>query len=123
LSAARGRPTPVTPWLSLGYVLLFVAGVGYLASNTSATTRLQLGVAESQRGRIMALWSVAFLGLQPLASLLDGTIAGIFGVRAAGVCLAVPALVTAAASCGCATARCGKGAPAPVAPPARSGSG
>ena len=86
----------VTPWLSLGYVFLFVAGFGYLASNTSATTRLQLGVAESQRGRIMALWGVAFLGLRPLASLLDGAIAGAFGVRAAGVCLAVPALVTAA---------------------------
>jgi MFS family permease len=86
----------VTPWLSLGYVFLFVAGFGYLASNTSATTRLQLGVAESQRGRIMALWSVAFLGLRPLASLLDGTIAGTFGVRAAGVCLAVPALAAAA---------------------------
>jgi predicted MFS family arabinose efflux permease len=86
----------VTPWLSLGYVFLFVAGFGYLASNTSATTRLQLGVAESQRGRIMALWSVAFLGFRPLASLLDGTIAGIFGVRAAGVCLAIPALAAAA---------------------------
>ena len=86
----------VTPWLSLGYVFLFVAGFGYLASNTSATTRLQLDVHESQRGRIMALWSVAFLGLRPLASLLDGTIAGAFGVRVAGVCLAVPALAAAA---------------------------
>jgi hypothetical protein len=44
----------------------------------------------------MALWSVAFLGLRPLASLLDGTIAGAFGVRVAGVCLAIPALAAAA---------------------------
>jgi MFS family permease len=86
----------LSPWLSLGYAFLFVAGFGYLASNTSATTRLQLDVAESQRGRIMALWSVAFLGLRPVASLLDGTIAGTFGVRAAGVCLAIPALAAAA---------------------------
>ncbi len=86
----------VTPWLSLGYVFLFVAGFGYLASNTSATAQLQLGVAESQRGRIMAMWSVAFLGLRPLASLVDGTIAGTLGVRAAGVFLAIPALVAAA---------------------------
>lgn len=88
----------LTPWLSLGYVFLFVAGFGYLASNTSATARLQLDVSESQRGRIMALWSVAFLGLglRPLASLLDGTVAGAFGVRAAGVCLAIPALAAAA---------------------------
>ena len=71
------------------------AGFGYLASNTSATSRLQLEVAEHQRGRIMALWSVAFLGLRPLASLADGGIAGAFGVRAAGVVLAVPVLLAA----------------------------
>lgn len=75
---------------------LFVAGFGYLASNTSATTRLQLGVEESQRGRIMALWSIAFLGVRPLASLLDGLVADLVSVRAAGVVLAVPALAGAA---------------------------
>jgi MFS family permease len=85
----------VSPWLPLGFVFLFLAGFGYLASNTSATTRLQLGVAESQRGRIMALWSIAFLGLRPLASLLDGALADVAGVRVAGVVLAVPALVAA----------------------------
>jgi MFS family permease len=85
----------ISPWLEIGYVFLFVAGFGYLASNTSATARLQLGVAESQRGRIMALWSVAFLGLRPLASLIDGVIAGLFGVRVAGVVLALPALAAA----------------------------
>ena len=42
------------------------------------------------------MWSVAFLGLRPLASIVDGAIAGAFGVRAAGVCLAVPALALAA---------------------------
>jgi MFS family permease len=86
----------VVPWLSIGLALLVVAGFGYLASNTSATSRLQLGVEEHQRGRIMALWSVAFLGLRPLASLVDGAIAGAFGVRVAGVCLALPALAAAA---------------------------
>jgi MFS family permease len=86
----------LSPWLSLGFAFLAIAGFGYLASNTSATSRLQLEVAAYQRGRIMALWSVAFLGLRPLASLADGGIAGLFGVRAAGVCLAVPALAGAA---------------------------
>jgi MFS family permease len=86
----------LTPWLSLAYAFLFVAGFGYLASNTSATSRLQLGVTESQRGRIMAMWSVAFLGLRPIASFVDGVIAGAFGVRVAGVCLSVPALAAAA---------------------------
>ena len=34
----------VTPWLPLGLPLLALAGFGYLGSNTSATTRLALGV-------------------------------------------------------------------------------
>ena len=85
----------LSPWLPLAFVLLFVAGFGYLASNTSATTRLQLGVGEAQRGRMMALWGVAFLGLRPLASLADGAIAAAAGVRAAGVILALPALAGA----------------------------
>jgi MFS family permease len=85
----------LSPWLPLGFVILFVAGFGYLASNTSATTRLQLGVSEAQRGRMMALWGVAFLGLRPLASLADGAIASAAGVRAAGVILALPALAGA----------------------------
>jgi MFS family permease len=87
----------LTPWLPVGLGFLAVAGFGYLASNTSATSRLQLEVAEHQRGRIMALWSVAFLGLRPVASLADGAIAGAFGVRTAGVVLAVPALAIAGA--------------------------
>jgi MFS family permease len=87
----------LSPSLPVAYVFLALAGFGYLASNTSATSRLQLDVAEHQRGRIMALWSVAFLGLRPIASLVDGGIAGAFGVRPAGVVLALPALAGAGA--------------------------
>jgi MFS family permease len=86
----------LSPWLPLGLVFLYVAGFGYLASNTSATTRLQLGVSEAQRGRMMALWGVAFLGLRPVASLADGAIAAVAGVRVAGVILALPALACSA---------------------------
>jgi hypothetical protein len=44
----------------------------------------------------MALWSVAFLGLRPVASLADGLLAGAFGVRVAGVVLTLPAFAAAA---------------------------
>jgi hypothetical protein len=82
----------LTPWLPIALPILFVAGFGYLASNTHATSRLQLGVEPWERGRIMALWSVAFLGLRPFASIIDGAIASAFGVRVAGIVLALPAL-------------------------------
>ena len=83
--------------LPVACALLVVAGFGYLASNASATSRLQLEVEDAQRGRVMALWSVAFLGLRPFASLLDGALASAYGVRVAGVCLALPALAGAVA--------------------------
>jgi hypothetical protein len=85
----------LTPWMLLAFVPLFTAGFGYLSSNTAATARLQLGVAEVYRGRIMALWSIAFLGLRPFASIVDGALAAAFGVRVAGIVLALPALVLA----------------------------
>ncbi len=85
----------LSPSIWVGFVFLFAAGFGYLASNARATTQLQLEVDERQRGRIMALWSIAFLGLRPFASLLDGAIAVVAGVRVAGVVLALPALAAA----------------------------
>jgi MFS family permease len=85
----------VSPWFPLALVFVLCAGFGYLSSNTAATTRLQLGVTEDQRGRIMALWSVAFLGARPVASLVDGAISSVAGVRVAAPILAIPVLVAA----------------------------
>jgi MFS family permease len=85
----------LSPTLGIAFVFLFVAGFAYLTANARATTQLQLDVDEAQRGRIMALWSIAFLGLRPFASLIDGLVADAFGVRVAGVLLALPALLTA----------------------------
>jgi hypothetical protein len=80
----------LTPWLALALPLLFVAGFGYLASNTHATSRLQLGVDPWERGRVMALWTVAFLGLRPFASLLDGAIAGAYACASPPWCWRCP---------------------------------
>jgi MFS family permease len=86
----------VSPWFWLALVALGIAGFGYLASNAGATARLQLAVDEAQRGRIMALWSIAFLGARPIASLLDGWLAHWAGVRVAVPVLALPLLGAAA---------------------------
>jgi MFS family permease len=94
---------------------LAVGGFGYLATNTSATSQLQLGVAEHERGRMMALWSLAFLGLRPLASLVDGAIAAAFGARTAGVALQAPAVALALLLVALASSRLGgRGRPAPL---------
>lgn len=87
----------LSPNLPLGLLFLTLAGVGYLTTNTSATSRLQLHVPDHHRGRIMALWSVGFMGLRPAASITDGAIASAFGVRVAGIALALPALAAGVA--------------------------
>jgi MFS family permease len=86
----------LTGSLVAGLVALFAAGFGFLSTVTAATTALHLEVDEAERGRTMALWSVAFLGSRPMASLVDGTIASLTTVRAATVVMALPALLGAA---------------------------
>ena len=85
----------LAPRLEFAFVALPLAGFGYLLAQTRATTELQLGVTDAERGRIMALWSVAFLGTRPLASLADGALANLIGARGAGLVFAGPALVVA----------------------------
>jgi hypothetical protein len=43
----------------------------------------------------MAAWAVAWAGSKPIASLTDGSLAGVIGVRPTGILLAVPALLPA----------------------------
>ena len=82
-----------TSSLPIALLLLLIGGFGFLSATTSCTTLLQLRVTEEQRGRVMALWSVAFLGVRPFGSLVDGAVASGAGVRAGATLMAVPALV------------------------------
>jgi predicted MFS family arabinose efflux permease len=64
-------------------VLLFFAGIASLMFSTMMTTMLQLDVAPEMRGRIMALVSVSFQGVQPLGSLFTGAAASAIGISEA----------------------------------------
>jgi MFS family permease len=85
----------LSPVLALTFVALAIGGFGYLAGQTRATTLLQLGVPDSQRGRVMALWSVCFLGSRPIASLIDGSLASLIGIRATALIMTLPVIATA----------------------------
>ncbi len=87
----------LSPNLPFAYGVLAVAGFGYLMTNTIATTAIQLEVEDAQRGRLMALWSVAFLGIRPFGSLADGAVAQTAGLRAGGLLMSLPVLATGAA--------------------------
>ncbi|MDP9340948.1 MAG: MFS transporter [Actinomycetota bacterium] len=77
-------------------VLLVIGGIGYLASSTTWTTALQEEVPDHMRGRIMGLWTIAFLGTRPLAALVDGSVADLAGPRWAVLVVLIPLLVVAA---------------------------
>jgi MFS family permease len=65
------------PALAAGSIV--IAGTGMTLSLTAFTTGIQQRVPDVLRGRIMALWSIAFLGSRPLAAALSGVLADAFG--------------------------------------------
>lgn len=87
----------LAPNLGLAMAFLVVLGFGYLSTNVGATSRILTGVAPEQQGRIMALWTICFLGVRPIGSLIDGSIASVAGVRVASAVMALPALLGVAA--------------------------
>lgn len=80
-------------WFSLAGI--GVAGFAYLVTHTQATALLYAHTSEGQRGRVMALWALAFVGTRPLASLVTGWVADAVGVRAAALVIMAPVLVAA----------------------------
>lgn len=71
---------------------LFVAGIGFLLGVTTTNSNLQHRLHEDMRGRVMALWSMAFLGSRPIAGLIDGGVADLVSPRV-GVLTAIVPLV------------------------------
>ncbi|UJA20560.1 MFS transporter [Thermoleophilia bacterium SCSIO 60948] len=81
------------PGATLGSAAL--AGGGFIVAVTSVTAQLQRLVPDELRGRVMALWGVAFLGTRPLSATIDGALADLISARFAG--LAMAAIAAAAA--------------------------
>jgi MFS family permease len=62
-----------TLWLSL--VLLPIVGAGFIVQMAGTNTVLQTIVEDRFRGRVMAFYTMAFLGTAPIGSLIAGVIA------------------------------------------------
>jgi len=69
-----------TIWLAL--IVLVVVGAGFMTEMASTNTILQTIVEERLRGRVMAFYTMAFLGTAPIGSLLAGIVADRVGVSA-----------------------------------------
>jgi MFS family permease len=99
VSAGRGEPTgrrlagvaitfgvlilvtSVMPDLPAELVSLAVMGAFSITFIATANTTLQLGSTPEMRGRVMALYAVAFLGTTPIGSPIVGWVSQAFGAR------------------------------------------
>jgi MFS family permease len=97
--------TALSPTLHVAIALLLVVGFFSISFTTAGNATLQLSTDASMRGRVMALWTVAFLGTTPIGGPIVGAIGDHAGARWALMAGGVAAL--AAAAYGAAVTRAG----------------
>jgi MFS family permease len=68
-----------SPWLPLSLVLLYLSGVSQMWFLTIANTRIQNATPDRLRGRVMAFYSQAVMGVGPLGAMQAGALASLFG--------------------------------------------
>lgn len=105
---------PDLGWEMAALTLVGAASVQFLSV---ANATLQLTAAPHMRGRVMALWAVAFLGSTPLGGPIAGTVADQLGGRA-GFLLGGAACLVAAAGGALVLRRMERSAAVPAATPA-----
>ena len=111
IAAARSRPTTrslclaaigwgiaitlaaVAPTLPFELAALVFVGYGSITFNSYAKTTLQLAAEPAMRGRVMALWALAWQGSTPVGGPLVGWIAEEAGARWSLVAGGVPTLL------------------------------
>jgi MFS family permease len=67
--------------VALSMAFLVVMGFAVIVQLASCNTILQTIVEERQRGRVMSLYTTAFLGMSPLGSLVAGSLASAIGAQ------------------------------------------
>ena len=111
ISAARPRPrtralclaaigwgvailaASAAPSLPLELASMLFVGYGSITFNSLAKTTLQLAAEPSMRGRVMALWALAWLGSTPIGGPIVGWIGQSVGARWALVAGGLPTLI------------------------------
>lgn len=65
----------------LAFVVAFPLGIAYFGTTTAMMTVLQSRLAPNERGRVMALWFMAFGGTVPIGNLVFGPVIDAIGAR------------------------------------------
>lgn len=91
----------LTRWYPLSLLLMAITGFGILAVTVSVSMILQAMVEDRMRGRVMSLYTAAFLGVSPLGGFVAGAAADWVGASwtlfAGGACCAIAAVALARA--------------------------
>ena len=86
-------------WLWLSLVALALAGFGMMVMMAASNTFLQTIATERKRGRIVSMYTMAYIGLAPFGSLLAGALAqrisAAFTIAAGGITVVGSALLFA----------------------------
>lgn len=83
----------LAPTLTVEFVVMVFVGYGSITFNSMAKTMLQAASTPSMRGRVMALWGLAWLGTTPIGGPLVGWIGQHFGARWSLVVGGVPTIL------------------------------
>ena len=86
----------VAPNLAIELVAMAFVGAASVSFLSQGNSTLQLEAAPQMRGRVMALWSIAFLGSTPVGGPIAGLVSEHFGARA-GLLLGAAACLIATA--------------------------
>jgi MFS family permease len=85
----------LAPTLALEFVALMLTGFFAFAYITLVSTSVQVNVTPEHRGRVLALWSMAFLGTTMIGAPIIGWISNVWGPRAGLLAGAAACLVAA----------------------------
>ncbi|WCN78668.1 MFS transporter [Micromonospora sp. LH3U1] len=85
----------VSPGPVVATVGIALGGAGYLLAVSDVNATMQQGLADAVRGRVMALWSMCFLGIRPGAAMLHGWLGDTFSARTGAFVAAASAMAAA----------------------------
>lgn len=73
--------TAIAPNIWFATLLMVVVGAGSIGFTSLANSTLQLNTAPAMRGRVMALWTMAFIGSTPIGGPIIGYVSEHLGAR------------------------------------------
>ena len=84
-------------YFAVSLVLMVVVGLGMMLQMATSNTILQTIVDDDKRGRVMSIYTMAFMGAAPFGSFIAGLLAKIIGapntILAGGICCIIGALI------------------------------